>query len=147
MIMIRDEPYANDDTATTAEDTPVTIAVVANDTDLDGDTLTVTLIQTPPSHGTAVLNPDSTITYTPASNYNGSDLFAYTVIDGHGGSDTASVNITVTPVNDPPVAANDSYSTNEDMALTIAAPGLLANDTDADAGTTLTAALVAAPAH
>src|SRR5947208_5477584 len=67
--------------------------------------------------------------------------------DGHGGGDLATVYVTITAVNDAPVAANDSYSTNEDTALTIAAPGLLANDSDVDAGTTLTAALVAAPAH
>src|SRR5947208_17171223 len=67
--------------------------------------------------------------------------------DGHGGGDLATVYVTITAVNDAPVAANDSYSTNEDTPLTVAAPGLLANDSDVDAGTTLTAALVAAPAH
>jgi FG-GAP-like repeat/Bacterial Ig domain/RTX calcium-binding nonapeptide repeat (4 copies) len=72
-------------------------------------------------------------TYTPAANYNGPDSFTFTVTDGTATSAPATVNITVTPVNDAPVAVNDSYSTDEDTALIVnAATGVLANDTDID---------------
>src|SRR5206468_2561373 len=87
---VNDAPVAVDDTATTAEDTPATIAVLANDSDVDGDTLTVGLAS-PPAHGTASLSAGQTITYTPAPNYNGTDMFTYTVSDGHGGTATATV--------------------------------------------------------
>ena len=98
-----DGPVAVDDAATTAEDTAVSVAVLANDTDLDGDTLTVSVV-TVPAHGTAAANPDGTIAYTPAANYHGADSFTYTISDGSGGTATASVTVTVTPVNDGPVA-------------------------------------------
>ena len=76
---------AVDDAATTAEDTAVSVAVLTNDTDLDGDTLTVSAV-TAPAHGTATVNADGTITYTPAANYNGADSFSYTIGDGNGGT-------------------------------------------------------------
>jgi len=69
------------------------------------------------------------------------------VSDGHGGSATATVSVTVSSVNDAPIAANASYSTAEDTVLNIAAPGLLTNDTDADGGDDADAVLVASPAH
>ncbi len=90
-----DGPVAVADAATTAEDTAVSIAVLTNDSDLDGDTLTVSAATTP-AHGTAAVNPDGTITYTPAANYNGADSFSYTVGDGNGGTATATVSVTVT---------------------------------------------------
>src|SRR5204862_281897 len=80
---VNDAPVAANDTATTAEDTAVSIAVLANDTDPDGDTLTAS-VATAPTHGSAVANADGTITYTPATNYNGADSFTYTIGDGHG---------------------------------------------------------------
>ena len=64
--------------------------MLANDSDLDGDTLSVTSVSTP-AHGSAVVNAAGTITYTPAANYNGPDSFTYTVGDGHGGTATATV--------------------------------------------------------
>ena len=131
---------AVNDAATTAEDTPVSIAVLANDTDLDGDTLTVTSVGTP-AHGSAVANADGTITYTPAANYTGADSFSYTIGDGQGGSATATVSVTVTAANDAPVAVNDAATTAEDTAVTIA---VLANDTDVD-GDTLTVTSVGTP--
>ncbi|MGH9921520.1 MAG: Ig-like domain-containing protein, partial [Nitrososphaerales archaeon] len=101
---VNDPPVANDDIASTNEDTPVNISVLANDSDVDGDTLTVSSVTTP-AHGTATINPDKTVKYTPDLNFNGADSFDYTVSDGKGGSDTATVSITtVNPVNDPPVA-------------------------------------------
>jgi hypothetical protein len=93
---------ANDDTATTDEDTPVDINVLTNDTEPDGDTLTVTAVSDP-ANGSAAINPDKTVKYTPDLNYNGSDSFTYTIDDGHGGTDTATVNVTINGVNDPPV--------------------------------------------
>ncbi len=141
VLGVNDPPVAVDDTATTTEDTAVTIAVLANDTDVDGDTLTVASV-TDPAHGTAVKS-GSGVLYTPDLNYYGADSFAYTVSDGKGGTDTATVSVTVTPVNDAPVAVDDSAVTNEDTAVQIA---VLANDTDVD-GDTLTVASVTDPAH
>ena len=142
---VNDAPVATNDTAITAEDTPVTIAVLGNDTDVDGDTLLVTAASTPP-HGSAAINPDGTITYTPVADYNGADGFTYTISDGHGGTASAPVTVTVTAVNDAPVAANDSYSTPEDTTLTVGAPGVLGNDTDTE-GSSLTALLAVGPSH
>src|SRR5262249_16460484 len=84
-------------------------------------------------------------------NYNGSDSFTYKANDGHaingqGDSNLATVTLTITAVNDASVAANDSYSTNEDTPLTVAAPGVLGNDSDID-NPTLTASLVSSPSH
>ncbi|MAT96582.1 MAG: hypothetical protein CL608_05510 [Anaerolineaceae bacterium] len=123
-------PVANDDTATTDEDTAVTIDVLANDTDADQDTLAVDSI-TEPANG-AVVNNGSDVTYTPDADFNGSDSFTYTIADGNGGTDTATVTVTVNAINDDPVANDDSTSINEGEAVTI---DVLANDTDADEDT------------
>ncbi|GEM_PF-1237430 len=87
-------PVAVDDAITTPMNTPVTIAVLANDLEFDGDTLTVTGV-TNPLHGTATLNPDSTVLYAPEAGYLGLDTFTYTISDGHLGADSATVSITV----------------------------------------------------
>ena len=101
---VNDPPVAVDDSATTEEDTAVTTDnVLANDTDVDEDILSVASF-TPPANGTAVYNGDGTFTYTPNANYNGTDSFTYTTDDGHGGSATATVAVTVAPINDAPVA-------------------------------------------
>ncbi|PLX68398.1 MAG: hypothetical protein C0602_09500, partial [Denitrovibrio sp.] len=128
-----DMPIAVDNTVTVDEDGSAVINVLANDTDIDGDTLTVESFEQP-TNGTAVLNDDGTFTYTPNADYNGSDSFEYTITDGKGGTSTATVNIGITSVNDGPVAAEDSGVTAEDTSLTI---NVLANDTDID-GDTLT---------
>lgn len=91
-------PTATNDTATTNEDTPVAISVLTNDT---GTGISVTTVGTP-SHGTATINTDGTVTYTPAADYNGSDSFPYTITDGSNQTASATVNITVVPVNDVP---------------------------------------------
>ena len=124
---VNDPPVARPDTATTNEDTPVTVAVLANDTDIDGNPLTVTAASAP--NGTVVINPDGTIRYTPNANFNGTDTITYTISDGQGGTSTSTVTVVVAPVNDPPVAANDTGTTNEDTPVTLA---VLANDTDVD---------------
>jgi hypothetical protein len=92
---INDDPLANDDSATTDQDTAVTIDVLANDTDADEDTLTVDSL-TQPVNGTVVKN-GSDVTYMPDAGFTGSDSFTYTVSDGNGGSDTATVTVTVEP--------------------------------------------------
>jgi large repetitive protein len=120
-------PSAANDTATTPEDQPVTIAVLANDSDPDQDPLTITAASSP--NGNVVINPDGTLTFTPAPNFNGVALISYTIRDGNGGVANATATVTVSPVNDPPVAANDSSSTNEDTAVRVA---VLPNDSDLD---------------
>ncbi len=95
-------PVANDDTATTDEDTPVDINVLTNDTEPDGDPLNVNAV-TQGAHGTVSINPDKTVHYAPAADFFGSDSFTYTIDDGHGANSTATVNVTVNAVNDNPV--------------------------------------------
>src|SRR5262249_372551 len=99
-----------------------------------------------PTRRTADFNSNGSFTYTPAANYNGPDSFTYKANDGSADSNVATVSLTVNPVNDAPVANNDAYSTNEDTALSVAAPGVLANDTDVDSPA-LTATLVTGPSH
>jgi len=147
VVPVNDAPVANPDSYTTNEDTALTVAapgVLANDTDVDGNALTAALV-TGPASGTLTLNTNGAFTYTPNANFNGTDSFTYRANDGTTTSGPATVTITVVPVNDAPVANADSYTTNQDAALTVAAPGVLANDTDVD-GNTLTAALVTGPA-
>gem|GEM_PF-7041189 len=96
-------PQAGDDLVDTDEETPIVIEVLANDSDPDGDPLTVESVSEP-VHGEAEINPDGTITYTPEEDYCGVDSFFYTVSDGHGGTDTAMVKVTVRCANDPPIA-------------------------------------------
>lgn len=121
-------PSAVDDWATTNEDTPLNVAVKANDSDPDGDLLTVTWAD-PGTNGSTVVESGTTVTYTPNPNFHGIDTFTYTVSDGNGGTDTATVTVTVNSVNDPPVAVDDSATTNEDTAVFIP---VLANDSDVE---------------
>ncbi len=93
---VNDNPVANDDEASTVENVPVDIDVLANDEDVDGDELTITGVSEP-DHGAATINPDGTITYTPDEGFTGEDSFTYTISDGNGGADTATVSITVEP--------------------------------------------------
>ncbi len=132
---VNDPPVANTDTASTNEDTPITIpaaTLLANDTDVDGNTLTITSVQAP-VNGTVTLDLSGNPVFTPNPNYFGPASFTYTISDGNGGVSTATVNLTIVPVNDAPVAANDAYGTGEKTVLTVPlATGLLANDTDID---------------
>ncbi|MEZ5613420.1 MAG: retention module-containing protein, partial [Rhodocyclaceae bacterium] len=134
-----DAPIAQDDVATTAEDTPVIIDVLGNDSDPDGDTLTITEVGGQPisvgnpvtiPEGSVALNPDGTLTFTPNPNFNGPVSFDYTVTDGTTPV-TATVDVTVTAVNDVPVATDDTLAAVEDTPLT----GTLAtNDTPSGDG-------------
>ena len=141
-LHVNHRPDAVDDSATTDEDAPVVIDVLSNDTDVDGDTLSVVSVSDP-AHGSATINEDGTVTYTPDPDFNGVDTFTYTITDGNGGSDTATVTVTVRPVNDGPDAVDDSATTDEDTSVTIP---VLANDTDPD-GDTLSVVSVSDPAH
>jgi large repetitive protein len=136
-------PVARDDSATVVHDTAVTVDVLANDSDADGDTLTVSGVSAA-ANGTVVVNVDNTVTYTPNAGFVGTDSFSYTNDDGFGGSATATVTVDVT--NQVPVAIDDVYGTQQGQPLSIAAPGVLTNDTDAD-GDALTAVLQTPPAN
>jgi subtilisin family serine protease len=135
-------PVAADDAATTAEDTPTDVAVLANDTDPNGDTPSVTGA-TDPANGTTAIEPDGTVRYTPDPDYVGTDTFDYTVGDGTGNSDTGSVAVTVTPVNDAPIAVDDVLVTLRNTAGTVT---VLANDSDVD-GDTISVTGVSTPTH
>ncbi len=137
-------PAASSDSYTTNEDALLTTAasVLANDCDVDGNALTAKLV-TGPAHGSLMLHANGTFSYTPAANYHGTDTFTYVANDGQANSNVATVTLVVTPVNDPPLATNDQYVTNEDQLLA-AAVGVLANDCDLD-GNALTAKLVTGP--
>ncbi len=123
-------PVATDDSAATAEDTPVGVDVLANDYDPDGilDVTSVAVVSGPAS-GSATVQPDGSITYVPAPDFAGTDGFTYRVCDDGAACATAAVSITVTPVNDAPVAADDSATTAGTIPVTIE---VLANDTDVD---------------
>jgi VCBS repeat-containing protein len=145
---VDDAPVANADSYSTPEDETLSVAapgVLGNDNEFDGQPLTLTKL-TDPLHGELTLNQNGSVTYVPDPEFFGTDSFTYTVSDGTTSSAPATVNITVDPVNDAPVAAADSYKTPEDVTLNVAAPGVLGNDTDAD-GTTPTVVLVSGPAH
>jgi hypothetical protein len=132
---VNDAPVTVSDGYTTAEDTPLTIAaaqgVLANDTDVDGDPLTAVLVSGP-THGSLTLGTDGAFTYTSALHFNGSDSFSYMANDGTVDSNLAIVTLTITPVNDAPVATPDAVTTAEDTPLAITFTQLLANDTDVE---------------
>ena len=124
---VTDAPIAVDDTATVDEDSMVSINLTGNDSDVDGDTLTVDSF-TQPANGTVVINGTTGVTYTPTVNFNGDDVFTYVASDGIL-TDTATVTMTVSAVNDAPVAADDSATTPEDTVVQI---DLTGNDIDVD---------------
>ena len=135
---VNDPPEAGNESVTTDEDTGVTIDVLANDSDVDGDTLTIS-IDSQPTDG-IVVNNGTNVTYTPHADFCNEttpDRFTYTVNDGNGGTDTATVDVTVTCMNDDPQAVDDTVSVPQGESVTI---NVLANDKDADgSGLTVTA--------
>ncbi|MEK2135201.1 tandem-95 repeat protein [Vibrio parahaemolyticus] len=119
------------DKTTVVEDTPTIIKVLGNDT-FEGDDKVVSLdTNNGPANGTVSVNPDGSVTYSPNDNYHGADSFTYIVTSG-GVSESTTVNVDVTPVNDVPVAKDDTATTQEDTAVTI---DVLPNDTDIDGDT------------
>ena len=151
VVSVNDAPIAKRDTATTQEDTPVVINVLANDIDVDTVTdpevLTITAVSDV-TGGNAIISADGkTILYIPTENKNGTFGFNYTVRDVAGATSSAVVEVAVTPINDAPIAQDDTATTPEDVAITL---DLLANDTDADLaneGDTLTVTQVTGALH
>ncbi len=140
---VNDPPVANDDAPIVVEDDFLDIAVMANDTDIDGVALTIQSF-TQPANGT-VTQQGNNLRYAGNANFFGPDSFTYTISDGAGGVDTGTVSVTVMGVNDAPVAFNDGpLTTEEGTPLTVAAPGVLGNDVDVD-DVTLTATVVDNP--
>jgi hypothetical protein len=136
VIQVTSSPVANDDSATVAEGDSVVINVLANDIDVDSaiDATTVTIVMQPANGTTSVNTTTGQVTYTHDGSETVSDSFTYTVKDVDPGwtSNIATVMITVNAVNDAPVAVDDSYATDVDTQLVVAAPGVLGNDTDAE---------------
>jgi murein DD-endopeptidase MepM/ murein hydrolase activator NlpD len=121
-------PEAASDASATDEDNAVVIAVLVNDGDPDGDSLSVVSV-TQGANGTTAINANDTVTYTPDADFNGNDGFDYTISDGKGGVDTASVAVAVAAVNDAPVADGQSVNTNKNTAVDIILTG---SDVDGD---------------
>jgi len=150
---VNDTPVAVDDTASTPFDTPVDIDVLANDIDVDGDVLTVNSFDATSVNGgtvscdTAATTPTPQCSYTPPAGFSGVDTFTYDATDGIAVSNRATVTVTVgAQANNPPVAVDDAYTTDEDTVLNVAAPGVLENDSDPD-GDPITAVLQTGPAN
>ncbi len=140
-------PSATDDVLDpgTTEDTPRLIAaseLLANDTDPDGDTLVISAVAADAgTHGTVALNADGSVTYTPAGDHFGPAAFTYTVSDGDGGTDAATVTLDVAPANDAPTADDQTLATAFETALPLT---LTASDPDGDS---LTFTVGTAPAN
>jgi VCBS repeat-containing protein len=142
---VNDAPVATDNAYSVDEDGVLNVVgpgVLANDTDVDGDPLTAVLVAGP-TRGTLTFNADGSFLYSPNTNFNGSDSFTYRANDGSVDSNVVTVTITVNPVNDAPVAVNDTASGNEDTPIT---GSVLTNDSDVESSP-LTAALVTGPAN
>lgn len=135
-------PVAYSQSPTTPEDAAVGITLTASDV---GNTALTFTIVTGPAHGTLTGSAPN-LTYSPATDYSGPDSFTFTANDGLRESNIATVSITVTPVNDAPVANPNAYTTSLNTALITAAPGVLGNDADVD-GDSLAAVLASAPLH
>ncbi|WMN97555.1 tandem-95 repeat protein [Vibrio parahaemolyticus] len=127
ILPINDAPNAENDVITTEEDTAVTIDVLVNDSDVEGDALSIQSASVPSEQGSVDI-VDGKLVFTPAENFNGEATITYIVTDGDL-TDEAKVSVTVTPVNDSPGAVDDTTSIQEDTAVTI---DVLTNDTDVD---------------
>src|SRR5205085_5100738 len=138
-----DPPVAVNDSTNTLEDTSVTVRVLRNDSEADGEALTITSVFT--TNGTVVVSNATNVIFTPALNYFGVVNFSYVISDGTSFA-TGNVAVAVAAVNDPPTGVDDSYTTSEDVPLTVPAPGVLANDSDVDSAI-IRALLVTNVAH
>ncbi|MDG2385534.1 MAG: Ig-like domain-containing protein [Pirellulaceae bacterium] len=143
VLPVNDLPVTDNDSFSVPEGDTLIISspgVLENDQDPDGDPLTATVV-TPPESGLLVLNPEGGFSYTHDGSQTLSDSFVYRANDGNGGTQTATVNLNIQPVNDAPVGVNDNFTTAEGATLEVIAPGLLDNDSDPD-GDQLNATLV-----
>lgn len=143
-------PEANSDAYVADRNTPLTVdvanGVLRNDGDPDGDALEAILVSTP-RHGSITLNRDGSFSYTPHTNYTGTDSFTYLVRDPSGDESVATVTLTVRPPNGAPTAVDDAYQVDEDGTLTVPVEnGVLRNDNDPE-GEPLTAEIVQGPRH
>jgi hypothetical protein len=129
-------PIARPDSIATDSATPVTIQVLDNDSDPNGDPISVSAT-TVPAHGTVVRKSDGTLVYTPAAGFVGIDTFTYTIVDSDGLSDTTTVTVTVH--NAPPIAVDDTFPVEPGRSTSL---DVLANDTDPNTGQTLTVTAV-----
>ena len=145
VLPVNHAPQAVNDSYPVTESTKLTVSgpgVLANDTDVDGNSLTASLVSGP-AHGSLILGADGSFVYTPTAGYIGPDSFVYAANDGQADSNNATVSITV--AKPAPVAVNDTYTLLENKPLVVAASsGVLANDTD---GNSLTAKLTNGPSH
>jgi len=138
---INDPPVADDDYAKTREDTPVVmIDVLANDTDVDGDRLIVLGVMQG-KNGSVTISTNNMLTYTAEENFCGIDSFEYTISDGKGGTDTATVELTVAAVNDSPVITSKPVTTTRVWA----SYRYDVNAKDPDSGDTLVYSLTEKP--
>ena len=124
-------PVAVVDAFSGDEDTSIAGNVLGNDTDANGDTLTAALVAGP-ANGVLSLNTNGGFTYTPGANFFGTDSFTYQASDGGLQSAVTTVTLTVNPVNDAPVAGDDSITTLHDKAVVLTVTQALANDVDAE---------------
>jgi len=119
---VNDAPIANDQSVSTLEDTALPITLTGSD--VEGNPLTYILVSGPANGALSGFNTNTgALTYTPATNYNGADSLVFRVADGTTNSAVATISITVTPVNDAPIANHQSVSTPEDTALPITLSG------------------------
>jgi VCBS repeat-containing protein len=142
-------PAANDDHYSVDEGSSLSVSapgVLGNDSDPNGYPLTA-VMTSGPSNGTLNLNSDGAFVYTHNGSKTTSDSFTYEALGSNGGSDTATVYITINAVNHYPTAGDDAYSATQDETLTVdSTSGVLSNDMDAD-GDSLTATMVSGPSH
>lgn len=131
-------PVANRDSVTVNEDTIINLAVLGNDYDEDGDTIAINSATA--SNGMVTIEADKTLTYTPSLNFNGTDIITYQISDNNGDTATSTVAMTITPVNDAPIANSDDATINEDSLSNI---NILSNDTDLEDDTLTVTAVTA----
>lgn len=139
---VNDVPIVSDVQATTVEDAPLSLDLVAQGQDVDSALLTP-VIAGGPASGVVTINADGTATYTSNANFNGTDSFTFRLNDGMADSNTATVHVTVPAANDAAVALDDEVAATEDTAVRI---NVMANDSDVDS-TVLDTALAAPPLH
>ena len=127
---VNDAPVAQNDLASTPVNAPTTIAVLANDSDVDGDALTVTSASVDPALGSVTVNPNGTLTFNPANNVSGPVVIQYAISDGQGGSANATVTVNIGP-NTPPAGADATVTVAEDGTRSFSASDFGFSDADA----------------